>query len=575
MLHSKQHFLVWGLALVMAVSPSAVHAQKPAAKSKPAATKPAAAKPTAKPVAEKADPTGATSQAQESPLDLTFLTEDTFAAVVVHPRRILLSSSMELFPHEIVTAASIREGGIDAMTIERILLFIETPSNDGSPPSGALRIDFSAEYDQAALLEKIPLPFEEVEVAGQKCYRLGTPIPMILSMPDAKSLLVGTPEVIERAAGDAKMPTENAVVRLLAAQGATNDATAFIALKAIRPIIEAQLQQAPPVPPPFEKFKQIPLLIDTAALRVNVSGSGPSGLALLTQDETKAKELQELLDSGITIGKQMILAEATKDAARDPDDTVKQAAVKWAERTFGRVAEMLRPQQQANRVTFEIQGSGQMNVATIGILVSLLLPAIQAARAAARRNQSLNNLKQLSLAMHMHENAKKELPARANVDTEGKPLLSWRVHLLPYIDQQGLYEQFHLDEPWDSEHNQKLIDKMPAIFASPSGQPAPMTHYVVPVGEGTAFENYEPSKFAAVSDGLTKTIMILESDQPVVWTQPDDFEIDMEDPLANLGGLHPGRNLLTAFMDGHVEAFNVDALDDEEFQAMLTIAGED
>ena len=92
-------------------------------------------------------------------------------------------------------------------------------------------------------------------------------------------------------------------------------------------------------------------------------------------------------------------------------------------------------------------------MATIGILVALLLPAVQAARVAARRVSSVNNLKQILLAMHVYAQAHREFPARAIFDKQGKPLLSWRVQLLPYIEQETLYKQFHLDEPWDSEHN--------------------------------------------------------------------------------------------------------------------------
>ena len=78
-----------------------------------------------------------------------------------------------------------------------------------------------------------------------------------------------------------------------------------------------------------------------------------------------------------------------------------------------------------------------------------------------------NNLKQLALGIHNFHSAYRKLPA-ARTDENGQPLLSWRVAILPFIEQQALYEQFHLDEPWDSEHNLKLIDQMPATFTDPS-----------------------------------------------------------------------------------------------------------
>ncbi len=86
----------------------------------------------------------------------------------------------------------------------------------------------------------------------------------------------------------------------------------------------------------------------------------------------------------------------------------------------------------------------------------------------------MNNLKYIGLAMHNYLDANSHFPPAASVDKAGKPLLSWRVMILPYIDQDQLYKQFHLDEPWDSEHNKKLIDKMPQIYASPLREKIPL-----------------------------------------------------------------------------------------------------
>ena len=95
-------------------------------------------------------------------------------------------------------------------------------------------------------------------------------------------------------------------------------------------------------------------------------------------------------------------------------------------------------------------------------LKTLLSPALIASREAAQRSVRLNHFKQFALAMFMYNDVKQSFPAAASYDANGKPLLSWRVLILPYIEQQELYNQFHLDEPWDSEHNRTLIAKMPA-----------------------------------------------------------------------------------------------------------------
>src|SRR5438093_7201056 len=81
------------------------------------------------------------------------------------------------------------------------------------------------------------------------------------------------------------------------------------------------------------------------------------------------------------------------------------------------------------------------------------------------RQTSVNNLKQLALAMHNYHDTYGHLPPAALKNKKGKPLLSWRVALLPFVEEDKLYKEFRLDEPWDSAHNKKLLAKMPKLFA--------------------------------------------------------------------------------------------------------------
>ncbi len=113
-------------------------------------------------------------------------------------------------------------------------------------------------------------------------------------------------------------------------------------------------------------------------------------------------------------------------------------------------------------------------MAVAPLAAAMLLPMAQSARAQARRAQSVNNLKQIALAMHNLHDVNNHFPPQAIVDDDGKPLLSWRVAMLPYLEQQDLYNEFKLDEPWDSEHNKALIPRMPAVFAIPgAAKPEP------------------------------------------------------------------------------------------------------
>lgn len=204
------------------------------------------------------------------------------------------------------------------------------------------------------------------------------------------------------------------------------------------------------------------------------------------------------------------------------------------------------------------------SISSAPAMVALLLPAVQAARSAARRVQDANNLKQIGLAIHNFHDTYRALPGAYNVDASGKPLLSWRVHILPFVEQEPLYRQFHLNEPWDSDHNKQLIARMPALYRSPNSVAEPgKTNYlgvsgakgviVAPTSPTSANQPPTGARFADILDGTSGTVMVLEvNDQRAVpWTKPDDFSGDDPEPLKGLLGLLP-NGFQVLFADGSV-----------------------
>lgn len=205
-----------------------------------------------------------------------------------------------------------------------------------------------------------------------------------------------------------------------------------------------------------------------------------------------------------------------------------------------------------------------LNVGTAGpVAVAFLLPAVQAARSAARRTQSANNLKMQMLALHNTHDTFHGFPAAYTMNKDKKPLLSWRVHILPFIEQQQLYQQFKLDEPWDSEHNKKLIEKMPQVYRSPASNAPPGTTTYLAVGGPRGMftkpeaAGPEPTRggltMSAITDGTSNTIAIVEASdaQAVIWTKPEEFIPDEKDPLKGLAGPYPG-GFNVAMCDGSV-----------------------
>jgi hypothetical protein len=167
------------------------------------------------------------------------------------------------------------------------------------------------------------------------------------------------------------------------------------------------------------------------------------------------------------------------------------------------------------------------------------------------------------------------LPAHAIYSADGKPLLSWRVQILPYLEEQALYEKFHLNEPWDSEHNRALIPQMPAALQNPNLTLGPgLTNYLAIVGKPCMFDGTaEGRRFRNVVDGLSHTVAIVEADaaQAVPWTKPDDLNYDAQAPATGLGHLRPG-GWLAGFADGHVTFISNDAAT-ELLNALFTCAG--
>ena len=149
-------------------------------------------------------------------------------------------------------------------------------------------------------------------------------------------------------------------------------------------------------------------------------------------------------------------------------------------------------------------------------------------------------MKQLALAMHDYANDfQGRLPPAAVCGKDGKPLLSWRVLILPYIDQKELFEEFRLDEPWDSPHNLKLLPRMPGTYAPPPGKrskvPAHHTVCHVFVGKGAAFEGTEGLRLKEdFPFGTSNIILVVEAGEPVPWTKPEDIPYDPAGPLPGL-----------------------------------------
>jgi hypothetical protein len=222
--------------------------------------------------------------------------------------------------------------------------------------------------------------------------------------------------------------------------------------------------------------------------------------------------------------------------------------------------------------------TGTETRARVAVPADLPFPAVAAEatvkiRQAASRAQSFNNLKQIALAFHNYHDTHGAFPPAAVVDKTGRPLLSWRVLILPYIEQQPLFQQFKLDEPWDGPANKKLLDKMPPVYRmpNPTAAKANETHYQAFVGRGAAFDLLRGTKLPEFTDGTSNTLLVATAATPVPWTKPDDIAFDPNADMTQKLGFFPDV-AHAAFADGSVRALSR-RIDRKTIAALITRGG--
>jgi len=227
----------------------------------------------------------------------------------------------------------------------------------------------------------------------------------------------------------------------------------------------------------------------------------------------------------------------------------------------------------------------------VGLLFAFSLPAVAAVISGRpsqsdKRCQDMNTLRQIGLGSLNYESAHMEFPRFSGKRHGEGAGLSWRVHILPYLEHGELYERFRLDEPWDSPHNKSLIKEMPSIYSSvwpkekvPIGHTLfqrPTGNGAIDLGDGGGFS------FGDITDGSSNTILIVQADPEaaVIWTKPADYYFEPKAPLRNLGHCRTNwTGWLGIRCDGSTFCFDANATDTpvalDEIKAMFTRAGDD
>ena len=189
-----------------------------------------------------------------------------------------------------------------------------------------------------------------------------------------------------------------------------------------------------------------------------------------------------------------------------------------------------------------------------------------------QRAHAIDCMKKIGAALTQYHRDRGIFPAAAVASQDGRPLLSWRVELLPYLGYQELYAAFHRDEPWDSPHNQGLLAQIPAIYQSPERFDE-NTNYLVPLGSTAAFQGVQGKATNRWEDGVANVLILLEvdDDRAVPWTAPNDWEFNPASPLQGLGQLR-GGGFFAVWGDGNMGMVPAD-LPVDTAKAMFTVDG--
>lgn len=226
-------------------------------------------------------------------------------------------------------------------------------------------------------------------------------------------------------------------------------------------------------------------------------------------------------------------------------------------------------------------------LAALGILwlgFVVARPVINQYNVSSTQSNCRSNLSQIALAMQQYHDDFGCYPPAYVADGKGRPMHSWRVLLLPYLEEGDRYQQYDKNQPWDSQYNLAITARMPAVFACPADENAAAsgeTSYLVIVGDETMFPGIEPATKGDVSDGLANTIMVVEvAKTSVPWTKPADldirsltFEINGRGAGEEISSMHPGGAVF-ATGDGSTY-FLPDATPPSIVQALVTARGDE
>lgn len=318
-------------------------------------------------------------------IDTTYVTPQAIAVIVLRPAQIMAAPMAEMLPTEVASAAGLKYFGFDPADVDEIIAFVD-PINPLGLPAYGLTIKFNKPFRGSAIPQATRGHARLSELAGKKYLQSSQPMLPSFYGPNNKTLIIAPDATLRQLVESLDQPKTSPLLDRAAAVPAGNDLYAAVDVASLRPLIQLSLAgfqaQAPPETKPF---LDAPNLVAAVELMLNISAPAPMSLVVHGNDEAAAQQLETLM-----LAASKTYRPAAESERAPSDDPIEQALAQYMER----ISQPFQPQRNGASLTcFYIDGQNQaqqqlMSVAVIGGAVAMLLPAIQAARKAARRAES-------------------------------------------------------------------------------------------------------------------------------------------------------------------------------------------
>ncbi len=532
----------------------------------------------------------AVQAAPDLPTDLNLVPRD--AAAFLHIRAADLYKSDDLADLRRVidkagpeaTKVLLRKFAPDPSTIDRVTVVHMTarslgewfPSVDPEAVSALVIVSTTKPYDRARLRQTLGL---REKMYRQHLYYFNEDLWSGLLFVDAQNFVIGSEDALVRFLNQSGRNADGPLAPALAEAAGKHQVTVGLNSRLL-----AKEDGVKMLPPPFVSLLESRCIVQTLDFGKGVRSNTRIDFAKDEQAVAGEKALQGVLAMarmGLAQPIQFLEMELNKEPEeapveelakgvacvlglgmlRDLDGLLKEAKVKRDGTAVSLPLQYRGPIDSNNTLIV-----GTMFVTTIGRAVNSTFTKVGVAIGGGNKNPEEEHLKKLAEAMEKCHKEKGAYPPAASYDADGRPLLSWRVHLLPYLGQEGLHKEFRLDEPWDSLHNKRLLKKLPDCYKAPSVYHRFKTVDVVCTGDKAAFAGSKGPKKDEVGDKTT-LVATVEAD-PVYWTKPADLAYADDKPLDKLFGKYKHQKIRVLAVDGTFQTFDPSA-DEKAIRAAI------